>query len=160
MLLVGFYLIFLLVQDVFRNYREDQIDDQWSQVASQKFTDHLIALSLFGIPLIWWHLIDLFDKFECRQLWLRLLLSYGNVATVLTVGLTGAALIFSGVTEQIECRGLKLHTGSEGNTWGTACTPTAGYGFEYPVILPTLLLILLATAKTIRLVAGQIEKAR
>ena len=158
-LVIG-YGVFLLVQDLSRAFWEGLTSQELAEIERANSQSHWFAIGLLGVPAIWWHLADIAHRIEPSSTLARLISSYRLLAAVLGFGLTGAAVVFSGITERFQCRDTGPHLDSEGNQYGFFCTPTPGYGVELLVFLPALLLFLLALARTIQALVPLSNKAK
>lgn len=116
------------------------------------------ALALFGIPTLWWHLIDLAAPTPDVRSSVRCLLAYPTFLVVLMLGLAGMLLVVSGLTEKFQCRNAgHTYKDGHGNEWATLCDPTTGYGIEWLVFTPALVLVFLCVGKTSALVIAKLK---
>ena len=102
----------------------------------------------FGLPALWWHLIDHSER-DLRGGQTNPLLSYWPIAVCLAVGSIGIMLLSSRLTEKYFCLGAGSFTDDQGNTWTTLCHPPLLYGYELLIGLPLVVLLMFVFAKTI-----------
>ena len=107
-----------------------------------------LITTAFGLPALWWHLIDHWER-GLRVDRTNAFLSYWPIAVCLAIALIGIILLSSRLTEKFFCLGSEPFTDDQGNKWETLCHPPLLYGFEMLLGLPLLVLVIFVFAKTI-----------
>lgn len=135
------FFAFLITRDLFYDASwpygwEGRIEYQWwTEFGS------LLTITLFAIPILLWHAFDAFSVDQPKTAFDRALGSYPLVLSLLILGLLGNAILESGLTEWIDCYEAHLEN-TDGDNFGSFCTPTPGYLAEY-LVLPFLLTLIL-----------------
>lgn len=156
LLLLGF-AVFVFIQDLVTPPWEGLSDEDLEAIRDGKFWGNIIVIALFSVPSIWWHISDLWSPKGDKIRLVSIVLDYRTFLTVLIIGLAGSALVFSGVTEKFYCRDAGP---SPDGQFFTLCDPPIAYGIEFLTFLPALVLIVLATFKTIAVTAGKIVSSK
>jgi len=140
------FFVFLITRDLFYDASwpfgwDDRLEYQyWTEFSS------FLIVSLFGIPTLIWHAIEVFHENKTRRQSIAVLGSYPLFLTLLLLGLLGNAIIQSGLTEWLSCYDAHLEN-TDGDDFGAFCTPTPGAWSEFLVLPFLFLLWLVALAK-------------
>ncbi|MBV7266811.1 hypothetical protein [Erythrobacter ani] len=140
------FFLFLVTRDLFYDASwpfgwDGRLEYQyWSEFSS------FLTVVIFAVPTLLWHGIELIHDNEARGQPVGLLGSYPLFLTTLLLGLSGNAIIQSGLTEWLSCYPAYLEN-SDGDNFVGYCTPTLGAWSEFLVLPFLLALWLISLAK-------------
>ncbi|WOE73843.1 hypothetical protein [Alterisphingorhabdus coralli] len=145
---VGIALV-ILTQDAFTPLGNHLSDEVLADIKYGIFLDQILLAVLFLAPSLWWHLVDHFENIKTQFSILAFLVSYSAFISVTIIALIGSVIVVSGVTALYQCRDAgPSEPLPDGTQFYTLCDPISGYGIEYLVIWPILILFMLAALKT------------
>ncbi|MEP0190748.1 MAG: hypothetical protein ABJP70_09005 [Erythrobacter sp.] len=127
------FFVFILTRDIFYDpWGFEDINEYhfWSSFNS------LLVILFFLVPTIIWHISDKSAMSDRAGVVSKILNSYPVFLALLLCGLIGNALIETGYTEWLDCLDAHIEN-SDGDNFGSTCTPTPAALSEF-LVLPFL----------------------